>query len=1216
MAETEKVKVIGIGASAGGLEPLQVLLSNLPKDLKSASLIVAQHLSPDYKSMLVELLGRKTQIPVKPVESGMSVEKNTIYIAPANADVTIQDNKFHLRKPINIGAHPSVDVLFASIAKNYGKNSVGIVLSGTGKDGTRGVMAIKKEGGVTVAQEPESARYDGMPKSAITTGAIDHVLEPEKIGADFNEIISSSIKQNDAIKDYVHIDTDDVYLQIFDLLERRVGIDFTDYKVTTFSRRLSKRIAEKKFDSEQEYLEYIRKNPEELDKLFEVLLIGVTSFYRDIRTFEKSSKTIEKIISDKKSAQTFRMWIPGCATGEEAYTYAIIVKEILDRIHKNISVQIFATDIDIRALHKARIGIYPAESVQTVPKDILKKYFTKISESAYEVSKEIRKMVLYSRHDVTSNPPFLRLDLISCRNLLIYFNTDLQKRVFPLFYYALNPKGFLILGKSENIGEFNNLFATVDAHLKIFERKAGDTANFKFPHFRPQKTRKIEKPEQVSASENMSVSEMVKETIYENFEYPYVVIDETMDVVEVSGDVSKYLKFKQGPTTLNLMKLIIHQLQIEARSIIGKVINSSKSEKGNIRKVGGSDSQFVQLSVKPLLYSRTNNPYYVVIFEEVQIDTKLFKAGDNEIFEKEGSRLIELEQELDATKEHMNSLVEELETSNEELQALNEEMQASNEELQATNEELETSNEELQATNEELENAYNELREANIQIASQKEDIEKSAENLETLLNNTMVGFILIDHDYKVVSHNKTATKTYNELFNVKLKLESSFINILPDSIFPAFHQNFKKALMGKQVVTEEKIDAKTGGVRYFDFNYTPVKLSKKEREARMIAVSFVDITKRKNAELDLHNAIEDLQQEKQFMETLAESLPNMIWTTDSKGKLIYCNKFFLNYVGMSYVDIKKYDVKSFIHEHDWGKFNKLWKKTLQSKEILSAEYRIKNKDGEYRWNLTLISPIKNSKGDVYMWVGTSTDIHEQKMLDARKNEFISIASHELKTPVTSLKGYGQVLQMLLNGDTRKQDIIKKMDNQLNKLTDLINDLLDVSKIESGKLQLSLEKFSFDDLVDEVVEAVQFISPKHKIEKHGRADKEIFADKERVSQVITNLLTNAAKYSPNSNKIIAKTELKDGCIQFSVKDYGLGIPPDKQTKIFKRFYRVNGSDGITYPGLGLGLYISSEIINRLNGKIWFKSREKEGSTFYINLPLSVNKNQTKFTYGQ
>jgi two-component system CheB/CheR fusion protein len=1328
------ITVVGIGASAGGLEPLQQITAQLPESLPTIAIVIAQHLSPDYKSMLVDLTARKTSLPVRQVEQGMSIEGNTIYIAPATSDVIVKNGAFELLRPSDMGAHPSIDILFQALAREYKARAVGIVLSGTGKDGSRGIIDIKKEDGIIIVQDPETARYEGMPQSAIQTGMADHVLPPEKIGSEFQHIITKKEVSAEVVGKEARAELaeqDATLRSILDLLEKRMGIDFSDYKMSSITRRLRKRIADGKFNSEQEYLDFIRQHPEELDTLFDSLLIGVTSFFRDPGAFKEVDRVIEKIVREKKDGEVIRVWVPGCATGEEAYSLAIIICEALHKQKKSLPVQIFATDIDIKALQKARTGIFATQAVQTLSQEMKNKYFTKLNEKSYEIIKDLHKMVLFSHHDVTSNPPFLRLDLISCRNLLIYFNLPLQKKVMPLFYYALNPEGYLFLGKSEDIGRFQQLFDTIDTHHKIFRKRLADGKKIRFPNLRAAHTKHYQSLSSGNRSrEDLTIAEMVKETLYNGFTDPYVVVDSNMEIVEISGDVSLYLQFKAGSGTLNVVKLIHSELQLELRAAMAKATTQRKVVQSNIRKfLLHKKPYFVRLSVRPLLYTRPDNPYYIIIFEEIPYDKKFVSVGKEVVEQKDSPRILELEQELDATKEYMNTLLQELETSNEELQASNEELQSSNEELQASNEELESANEELQATNEELENAYSQLRESSRQIEQQKGELERSEENLKALLNNTHVGFILVDKNYTVKLFNKVARDTYVMLFKNRLKEGLSLFKILPEEVFPQFLKHFKRALEGQQVIVEEEMWTEDNEKCYFQFNYTPVG-QKYNKEIENVSLSFLDITERKNAERELEKAAaiinssddaiigcdlegkitswnkgaeelygykreyvpgrhismllaeghkddfaylvaelqagrkvrhfetkrltqdgrtldvsitaspicdeagrmigiskigRDITERKKIREALRlsqlqtqatlDALPSHIAVLDKTGTIITVNRAWMafgeqnghqgNDIGINYLAV--------LRESD-GEYADEAPKVLEGIErvlsreadFFSLEYPC-HSPSEQRWFLLQVAPLE--EGVQNGVVVAHTNITERVLLEKQKDEFISIASHELKTPVTSLKAYTQVMQVIYqrNGDRQATTFLSKIDGQLNRLTDLINDLLDVSKIEAGKLQLKKETFAFDALVDEIVESMQLITSKHTIQHLGKTEKEVTSDRERIGQVLTNLMANAIKYSPRADKVIVTTDVRDNEVSVSVQDFGIGIPADKQKHIFNRFFRAHNVDSSAYPGLGLGLYISAEIVTRLGGHIGFSSKEGEGSTFYFSLPLNVEK---------
>lgn len=1225
--ESENQYVVGMGASAGGLEAIQTIVACLPKKIPNVAIVIAQHLSPDYKSMLVELLSRKTNIPVKNIESGMDVAGGAIYIAPPSSDVVIKKGRFAMETSSETGAHPSVDRLIFSIAKHARANSAAVILSGTGKDGSKGIAAIKSAGGIVIAQDPDTAKYEGMPQSAVNTKLVDQVASPEKIGKKLMSYLEQAA--NRTTPDVAKLNEEkSVSQRILRLLESRVGVDFSDYKTSTLQRRLDKRIQEGDFQSEEAYYEHLLQSPEEVDALFGVLLIGVTEFYRDKDAFGEIEGLLGNLIKRNKENEQLRIWIPGCATGEEAYTYAMILTELMHKLDVRTSYQIFATDIDTKALQKARIGIYSKRSVKNVPKSILKSYFKKVDEDQYEVSKSIRKHVLFSKHDVTSNPPFLRLDLISCRNLLIYFNSKLQKHVLPLFYYALNSQGYLVLGKSENINRFQNLFSSVNSNLKLFKRANTDRRHLRFPSMRPVKAEVATVPEDDDAHSSMTISEMVKETLFTTYEQPYVVVDEQMDIEEISGDVTRYLQLREGAASLNLYKLINPELQIELRAQSGRAISSKKPVSGTVRKFRINNQEiFMNIAVKPLLFSPAQETYYLVIFNELPVDTKMFGSSVGSGNKKVSDPYVkELEQDLSATKEYMNTLIEELESSNEELQSMNEEMQASNEELQASNEELETSNEELQATNEELENAYSELREANDQVKQQKEAVARSARHLATVLNSSLVGYVLIDKNHKVLLFNKTAKQMYKKLFATNLKEDELHINFISEKRFPEFHTHFKKALKGSQLSEEKVLKLKNNETVCLETNFTPVAKRKGEAQSELVVFSFIDITGRKMAENNLKRANTQLEREQRFMQALTDNLPSHIWTKDDKGSFTYINKEMARYLGASLKKIGKKGLIPYLHSEDVKNYKKTWIQHRKNRGSLSLEFRLRDKDGVYRWFISYAEPVKLKDEETASWIGFSTEIdslkrraeleesvdqltrRQQELVQSNrvKDEFISLASHQLRTPATAVKQYIRLILDEYAGPVPKeqasflQTAYMSNERQLG----IINDLLKTAQVDASSYTLHKAHNNVAELIEEVIEEMSAVFELRKqklVFKKPDNPVVVSFDRSELKLVIVNLLDNASKYSHENTEVTVRLSENKGHIKIEIEDQGVGLTEGDIKHIFDKFVRVDNELSDTVSGTGLGLYIANRIIEAHNGAIDIKNRKGGGSIFIVRI---------------
>lgn len=711
------------------MEALQELLSNIPEDLSHSAFIIAQHLSPSYKSRLRDLLSRVTSREVREISDGEELQANTIYITPPDNDALVRQGVLHLHKPVNtIGPKPSVNILFHSLAVDVPERAVGIVLSGTGQDGGIGLREIRDAGGYCMAQDPGTARYDGMPHAAIQLGKADLILSPEQMGKELASLLSlddSKLSPQEL--------NDEQFKQVINRLSRHSGVDFRGYKDTTIRRRIIKRILALKKTDVGEYLDYIKENPAELQNLFQMLLIGVTQFFRDPETFQVLSKHLKDAFLQMSGGDSFRLWVPGCSSGEEPYSLAILINEILEELDLTMKVQIFATDIDESAIETARKGVFPAESLVNVPEEYREKYFSKTHDGV-QISKHIRQNILFSRHDLVENPPFLRLNMISCRNLLIYFSQKTQRQLMPILHYSLLPKGILFLGKSETIGQFNDLFTVLDSKHRVFQR-VFDTV-IPSSLYRSHSGFGKSSPGAGGGDEPVDLKSNIQETLYADLGHPFVVVNGKMELIQLSGNLETYIGLQEGMFSNQFMNMLRPELKAELQHLMTQAIrNHVKAETPFKRFFPEEVDHFLRIRIRPLVYSAQMKSYYLIEFERLNIQggvqglTQHGSGGNSD-----NERINELELELSTNRQNLQNYIEELETSNEELQSLNEELQSTNEELQSTNEELETSNEELQASNEELQVAYAEIKSINVQMAEKDRELELANARMETAL--------------------------------------------------------------------------------------------------------------------------------------------------------------------------------------------------------------------------------------------------------------------------------------------------------------------------------------------------------------------------------------------------------------------------------------------------------------------------------------------------
>jgi two-component system CheB/CheR fusion protein len=753
--------VVGVGASAGGLEAFDALLRHLPADSGTAVVFV-QHLSPEHSSNLTEILSRSTRMPVREAADGMRIERNHVYVIPPNQDLAVMQGELQLMPRSESPArHMPIDYLFRSLAEEQGSLAVGVVLSGTGSDGAAGLRAIKAEGGLTLAQDEQSARYSGMPHAAAATGQVDLVLRAEEIAEKIARIVKHPHVRRppDGQEESNGLGAPQALKKIFLLVRQATAVDFSQYKQSTVERRIARRMVLHQLESPQDYLKYVQRNPREIHALFDDMLITVTSFFREPEAFDAlHEKVFPHIVQDRTHQSPIRVWVPGCSTGEEAYSLAISLLEYLARYDRHVPIQVFGTDISEPAIERARHGYYPENIAGDVSEERLRRYFTR-SGDGYQISKTVRDQCVFARQNLVKDPPFSNVDLLSCRNLLIYLGAALQKRAVPTFHYALRPAGYLLLGRSETIGGFADLFALVDREQKIYVKKGA--AIRLPPDVVPPETADLREKETAEASQTYrpldgrDLERRADELLARRFAPPGVIVSPEMEILHFLGQTGRFLEHISGAASLNLLKMTRAGLAMDLRA----AIHEARQERRRVRKEGlqiidNGGTSTVNIEVHPLdadAGARPEDFHFLVLFDEVppppepsaRQDEGADQAEPVSPDTPEAEENKRLRRELRDTKAAMQGIVEEHESTTEELRAANEEIKSSNEELQSVNEELETAKEELQSTNEELTTL-------NMELENQNEEANRAIDDFNNLHRSVDIPVVLLDNELKI----------------------------------------------------------------------------------------------------------------------------------------------------------------------------------------------------------------------------------------------------------------------------------------------------------------------------------------------------------------------------------------------------------------------------------------------------------------------------------
>lgn len=876
--ETVNFPIVCIGASAGGLEAFEQFLSHVPGN-SGMAYVVIQHLDPTQKGMLPELLQRVSAMEVFQVKDGMAVKPNLVYVIPPNKSMSISQGVLHLIDPVEIrGLRLPIDFFMRSLAEDQQERAVGVVLSGMGSDGSRGLGAIKEQNGVVMVQEPSTAKFDSMPRNAISSVIVD-ILAPAE------ELPVSLLKFLNHIPDIKSFPVTEVQdksslEKIIALLRNQTGNDFSLYKKNTMYRRIERRMTVHQITRIASYVNFLKENPKEVEILFKELMIGVTNFFRDPDVWEKLKETfIPDLIAGLREGSVLRAWVAGCSTGEEAYSLAIVFKETLEKIkpHGGILLQIFATDLDKEAINSARKGVFPANITADVSPERLNRFFI-LQDENYRINTEIREMVVFAQHNIIMHPPFTNLDILTCRNLLIYMDQELQKKILGLFYYSLNPEGIMVLGSSESLGTQSHLFKVADNRLKIykpFDKTLAVRESSDFPSsFSRLKSPNMETMAPIKLTQNIEA--LADKILLEFFSPPGVLVNDKGDIVYISGRTGKYLEPAVGKANLNIFAMLREGLRNDFPIAFRKAIQTKEPVVLRNIKVGtNGGTQNLNVTIKRIDKPEPLNGMVMIIFNDLP------KVSDGELQKRKGNKTIvnitqsELEAELQHTREEMHYTLEEMQTSQEELKSTNEELQSTNEELQSTNEELTSSKEEMQSLNEELQTI-------NAELQTKIEDFSRVNNDMRNLLNSTDIATLFLDNKL----HIRQFTPQVTNIFKlIKSDIGRPFTDLVSDLNYLEIVEDTVEVLK-TLVFIKKQIPTKDG--RWFSVRIMPYRTFEDRIDG--LVITFFNITDLKQLEAKLH-------ENEQVHRLIVNSSPDLIVKLSTDFKILELNpeaeKFF-----------------------------------------------------------------------------------------------------------------------------------------------------------------------------------------------------------------------------------------------------------------------------------------------------------------------------------
>jgi two-component system CheB/CheR fusion protein len=1199
--------IIAVGASAGGLEAFQELLQNLPNDT-GAAFVFIQHLDPKHVSLLSDILSKSTSMPLVQVTDGMEIEPNHVYVIPPNVGMRLVGSQFRLTERPSGRPHMPIDEFFRSLADQEGSSAIGVLLSGNAPDGTLGLKAISAVGGITVAQD-QTAKFDAMPRNAVSAGWVDLVLPPARIASEIARLcLHPYVNGRSGLHGPAPDRTDKVegerFLEIFNLLRAATGVDFTHYKHGTLRRRILRRMVLSRIESEEQYARRLKEDRAELKALFHDILISVTGFFRENATFDALKKHVfPQIFQNRSQDDAVRVWVPGCSTGEEAYSVAMSLLEYMRDENLECPVQIFGTDLSEPALERARAGIYPESISADVAPGRLRRFFVKV-DGQYQISRSVRDLCIFAQQNLTKDPPFSKLDLITCRNVLIYLGSTLQNKVMRFLHYALKPSGFLVLGLSETVGPAADLYVPIDRRLRIYTRKSA-TATISPLEFGSYDTSRMEPSgDEANAPSAHDLQRRVDQFLLNRYSPAGVLIDEELRILQFHGHTSPYLEHGAGEPILSLNRMLRTELAVEFRRVFDRTRRKQRATRGELVTLPYMDKiHKVRISITPMLLAGASGNRYLVLFEEfptAEPKEPPKKLAQGSKLTKSGDRLRELEDELAATRQYLESVIEEQQATTEELKSANEEVQSSNEELQSTNEELLTAKEELQSTNEELTTVNEEMQSRNTELSHINND-------LNNLLSSVNIPIVMVGIDLRIRRFTPQAERVLNLL---PTDVGRPIGDFKPKIDIPNLDQILMDVIESLRV-REREVQDRDG--HWFSMWVRPYRTIDNKIDGAVMVL--FDVTERKQAA------------ESRYRRLFEAARDGIIIVDGETGEIIDLNPYLAKNFGVSRsasIGVHYWDLDVF----RGTEMNSATFAELQESEFVQRSLTISSKTGG-RFDVEVIGNLYLEGEDrvVQLNIRDVTDRRrgvemtnrapEEKQPALRFEVMTRVAgslAHEFNNLVTTIAGYSEMLHQRVEPGSPLAADFERLMRAVDRAGHLTRQLLAFGR----RLSLEPEVIDLNKLIEQMRPVVRTTIPSRvelSVDLAGGL-KPARADRGRLEDALLNLVANVRDTMGSSGRLRITTSNQTVDSEYTklhpavpAGDYvvlevsysGSFIEGETQAGLLEPFFgsRGRGDDGSrTLPAV-------QAAVKQSGGHVWAASELGRGSTFRIFLPQAA-----------